>query len=97
VTRPVHFRPQASIEAFEARSWYESRRAALGAEFAVALDALVERITENPEAFPLAREDTRRAALRRFPYAICFRLRGDDVIVLAVHGRQDPQRWQSRS
>jgi plasmid stabilization system protein ParE len=97
VTRHVHFRPQAGIEVLEARSWYENRRPGLGAEFGVAVDVLVERISENPEAFPLVREDTRRAALRRFPYAIYFRLRGDDVIVLAVHGRQDPQNWQSRS
>lgn len=97
MTRHVHFRPQASIETFEARSWYENRRPGLGAEFGVAVDTLVERIAENPEAFPLVRGDTRRAALRRFPYAIYFRVLGDDVIVLAVHGRQDPQHWQSRS
>lgn len=97
MTRHVHFRPQAGIEALEARSWYENRRPGLGAGFAIAVDALVKRIVENPEAFPLVRGDTRRAALRRFPYAIYFRLLGDDVIVLAVHGRQDPERWQSRS
>ena len=97
MTRHVPFRPQANLEVLEARSWYENRRPGLGAEFRVAVDEAVELIAENPQAFPRVQADTRRATLHRFPYAIYFRLLGDDVIVLAVHERQDPRRWQSRS
>lgn len=32
-----------------------------------------------------------------FPYAVCFRVVGDDIVVLAVHGRQPPRHWQSRA
>jgi hypothetical protein len=35
--------------------------------------------------------------LMRFPYAIYFRVSDEAVVVLAVHGRQDPARWQARS
>ena len=97
MTRHVHFRPQAGIEVLEARSWYENRRPGLGAEFGVAVDALVERISENPEAFPLVREDTRRALFGAFRMRSISACAETIVIVLAVHGRQDPQRWQSRS
>jgi len=97
VTRPVRFRPQAEAEVLEARNWYEERRQGLGAEFAAVVDGLVGRIAENPLAFPRARSDIRRATLRRFPYALYFCLSGSEVIVLAVHGRQDPRRWQSRA
>jgi plasmid stabilization system protein ParE len=55
------------------------------------------RIAENPLAFPRAHGEIRRATLHRFPYAIYFRLAGDEVVVLAVHGRQDPRRWQRRT
>ncbi len=55
------------------------------------------RICEQPFAFQRAHDETRRGVLARFPYAVYFRLAGDDVVVLAVHGRQDPRRWQSQT
>lgn len=97
MTREVHFRPQAAAEVLEARQWYEARRTGLGAEFGQAVGDIVSRITENPFAFPQVRGETRRAVVKRFPYAIYFRLSGDDILVLAVHGRQDPRRWQLRT
>lgn len=96
MTRHVGFRPQAEAEALEVRRWYEDRRQGLGREFGQAVDDIVARIGENPLAFPRAHGETRRATLRRFPYAIYFRILDDDIVVLAVHGRQHPPRWQSR-
>ena len=97
VTRRVSFRPQAEAEALEVQSWYEDRRPRLGTEFGAAVDGLVGRIAGNPMAFPRVRGEIRRATLQRFPYAIYFRLSSDNIIVLAVHGRQHPRRWQTRS
>jgi plasmid stabilization system protein ParE len=93
----VVFRPEAEGEVLKARQWYESRSEGLGGRFAAAVDALIARIAENPLAFPKVRGQTRRAVLTRFPYAIYFRTDDRDVVVLAVHGRQDPARWQARS
>jgi toxin ParE1/3/4 len=97
VTRQVVFRPQAEDEAREVRRWYDGRRAGLGSEFGSAVDAVIDRIAANPFAFPRAHKDTRRAVLRRFPYAIYFRVAEHTVIVLAVHGRQHPANWRGRS
>ena len=36
--------------------------------------------------FPRGGGETRRAILNRFPYAVYFRVAGDDIVVLAVHG-----------
>jgi plasmid stabilization system protein ParE len=96
VSRRVSFRPEAEAEALETRDWYEGRRLGLGAEFRVALDETIERIADSPMQFRLVRGETRRAILNRFPYAVYFRLDGNDIVVLAVHGRQHPRRWQSR-
>lgn len=96
MTRAVIFLAEALSEALEARRWYESRRAGLGAEFAQALERTVSRIAENPAAFPRVRPGVRRAILQRFPYAVYFRIAKEDVVVLAVHGRQRPERWQLR-
>jgi len=51
----------------------------------------------NPLAFPQVDGQTRRAVLTGFPYAIYFRSDDVNVVVLAVHGRQDPARWRARS
>ena len=97
MTRRVTFRSQADDEAIEAHRWYEERRQGLGEEFAAAIEDAVARISETPLAFPRVHGETRRAILRRSPYAIYFRILDDEIVVLAVHGRQDPQRWQGRS
>lgn len=76
MTRRVVFRPEAEDEVLETRGWYEQRREGLGAEFASAVDAMVEHIVMSPLAFPCAHGETRRAVLRRFPYAIYSRSDG---------------------
>lgn len=92
----VVFRPQAEDEALEARRWYESRRLGLGREFGHELNGIVERIAVAPFHFPLIHGETRRAVLSRFPYAVYFRVTEAAVVVLAIHGRQHPSRWQRR-
>ena len=94
--RRVVFRPEAEDEALEVREWYETRREGLGREFGVAVGALVARIAASPMAFQCAHGETRRAVLVRFPYAIYFRILDETILIQAVHGRQDPSRWQSR-
>jgi plasmid stabilization system protein ParE len=97
VALEVVFRPQAEDEVIEAREWYEARRAGLGREFGQEVDSLIARIVGNPVAFPRVHNETRRAVLSRFPYAIYFRVSPHAVVVLAVHGRQHPSRWKRRS
>ena len=97
MTRDVVFRPQAEDEALEVRRWYEARREGLGNEFGAEVDEVVARIAANPLAFQRVRGDTRRGVLQKFPYAIYFRETTTEIIVLAIHGRQDPSRWQTRS
>jgi plasmid stabilization system protein ParE len=92
----VVVRPEAARELRATHQWYESRREGLGREFAEAVEAVLLRIAEQPFAFPRVHSETRRAVLTRFPYAVYFGLHGEDVVVLAVHGRQHPSRWQSR-
>ena len=97
MTRDVVFRPQAEHEALEVRRWYEARREGLGNEFGEEVDAIVGQIVANPLAFQRVRGETRRAVLKRFPYAVYFRAMAKEIIVLAIHGRQDASRWQARS
>ena len=97
MARRVVFRPQAEEDALDVRQWYEARREGLGAEFGLAVDELVARVTANPLAFRRAHGETRRAVLARFPYAIYFRAVGEEIVILAIHGRQHQSHWRDRS
>jgi plasmid stabilization system protein ParE len=91
-------RPLAEADVRDAVFWYESRREGLGAEFALELDALYERIAENPQQFPEIAEGARRALLQRFPYAIYFLISEDAPIIVAVlHQHRRPDAWRERS
>ena len=59
--------------------------------------AAVERIRLNPQSFPLVHGQIRRVVLSRFPFAVYFREQGTEILVIALHGRQDPQRWKQRT
>lgn len=97
MTPRLVFRPEAEAEVLDARSWYERERVGLGVIFAVAVEATFTAILQNPLTYPRVKGDTRRALVRRFPYAVYFRPVDDEIIVLAVmHGRRSPRQWRSR-
>ena len=93
----VIVRPLAEADVREAALWYEGRREGLGAEFILELDALYERVAQSPRQFPATEEGTRRALLRRFPYAVYFVV-GDDVpvIIAVLHQHRKPDAWHER-
>ncbi len=94
----ILFRPQARNEALEAQAWYESRAAGLGLEFARAMDAAVAAAVRNPETFALVAGSCKRVLLRRFPFSLVYRVRGEEFLVIAVfHHRRDPSKLVRRT
>ena len=94
----VIFLPAAQIEAGEAQDWYEAESRGLGVAFRTELDHAVLRLAANPLQFPIVLADIRRALLRRFPYALFFRIVDDAVFVMACfHSSRDPTNWQQRT
>lgn len=94
---PVVWLPEADADVKEARAWYDGVRPALGEQFAMAIDAAVEAIAENPRRFPVIYRNRRRAGVRRFPYGIIFELQEHRIVVIACfHGRRNPRHWQLR-
>jgi plasmid stabilization system protein ParE len=91
-------RPAAAADIDEAYLWYESQRVGLGDEFLAAAQAVIDEIAEDPLRHPVVLRNTRRTLLRRFPYAVYYRVYDDVVVVVAcMHGRRNPTRWQSRA
>lgn len=91
-------RPEAEADLANARDWYERQRAGLGAEFLLCVEEVLERIGRTPEMYMVVHHDVRRALTRRFPYAVYYRIAGNDVVVLGIlHTRRAPREWQSRA
>lgn len=94
----VIFTQAARVELIEAQDWYEGEAAGLGRYFREAIDALAERLSIDPQQFPVVFKNVRRALLRRFPYALFFVVAGDTLFVIACfHASRDPLRWQKRT
>jgi len=89
--------PAAAEEFVTAVGWYEQQRPRLGTEFAAACRSAMALLQDQPLAFRIAHGDVRRVLLRRFPYAIFYRHRESELLIVAVmHERRDPRQWQQR-
>jgi len=78
-------------------SWYNGESRGLGHDFLAELRSVYDRILEGPLKYPRVHSSTRRAILRRFPYAVYFTVDDDSVVILAVlHTSRDPGEWQRR-
>jgi plasmid stabilization system protein ParE len=92
------FRLEVREELNEAYSWYESQQPSLGDEFLDCMDEILNRICLMPESYAVVYRDVRRAIVRRFPYAIYYRIVSSRVIVTAIfHSRREPKLWQERT
>ena len=97
MTRSLLIRPQAELDVANAVRWYEEQRAGLGDEFVIELDSILRRAILRPLQFPQIKNDIRRALLRRFPYAVYFRVGEETMDLIAVlHQHRDPRIWERR-
>jgi plasmid stabilization system protein ParE len=62
------------------------------------VDAAVGGIARNPELFPPVHRGLRRVLVRRFPYAVFYRVDRDAVRLVAVlHAKMDLRRLAERT
>lgn len=95
--RDIQFRKAALIEVDESYRWYENQRRGLGEEFMLCLEETIEKISRNPDLYPIVHKNVRRAIVRRFPYGIYYFAKNNKLIVIAVfHGSRDPKKWKNR-
>ena len=93
----VEFHPLAADEAQAAERWYRERNETASGQFQRELDRAIGRISEQPEAGSPYLSNTRRVLLRRFPFVVVYRVRGDNVQIVAVaHARRRPGYWRAR-
>ena len=94
---PLFLRDEARSDLAEAFRWYEGRRIGLGYEFTRSVRSTLQANEQNPEQYPIAADDIRKAPLRRFPYVVYYVILDADVSVIAVmHSRRHSRRWKER-
>jgi toxin ParE1/3/4 len=97
MSRKVVLRPEAENDVAGAAQWYEEQRPGLSLEFRSALDLTFSAIGSNPALYAPIYRELRRALLRRFPYAVFYVERTDELIVAAVlHTSRSPRLWRAR-
>src|SRR3954462_14908060 len=95
--RSLRLRKAAQDDIEGALEWYrrQSRTAAL--RFLIAVDEALGSLREQPERFPVVAGTLRRTFLRRFPYAVYFKVYERTISVVGVvHGHRHPRTWLRR-
>jgi plasmid stabilization system protein ParE len=93
----VVVRSEARQELLAAQIWFETKSPGLGFEFARSTAAAVESALRNPFAYAEIEIGCRRILLRRFPYTLIYRIRNDELLLVAVfHQRRQLEAWRDR-
>jgi len=93
----VSFHPAAAQEAESAYDWYAARDLSAAHSFREELRHAVDAVANHPLTWPRHGQRARRYIFTRFPFSLVYRIRGDEIEVVAVaHGRRRPGYWRSR-
>ena len=94
----VSFHDLAKVELNEAAQYYETESAGLGHAFVTEVERSTDEIVRYPEAGLLIRGSIRRRLIRRFPYALLYRVKPTEIRILAVMNlKRRPAYWVGRS
>jgi plasmid stabilization system protein ParE len=83
--------PEVSDDIAEAVKWYREGNPDLGIEFIGAVYAFLNEIFATPLTRKLVYREYRRGFMRRFPYAVYYRIDRDELVVsLVFHTARNP-------
>ena len=91
----IHEAAEAEIN--EAADFYDIESPGLGSVFIDEIQRAIGSISEFPEAAPLVRGRVRKRLVAKFPYALVYSVRPDEIRILAVaHQKRRPFYWRGR-
>lgn len=87
----------ARLEFLEAVGFYGNQSVALSSDLVQEFEGAIAQITSHPEAGAPFEHGTRRVLLRRFPFAVIYRLKpGQAEVIAFAHQRMRPGYWADR-
>ena len=94
----VSFHPKAADEFEEAVVYYEDCQTGLGKQLSQEIDASIKLILAFPHAWTILDDEIRRILIRRFPFALLYILRNDEIYILTVMNlNRKPNYWKKRT
>ena len=92
MTFDLRFLPEVEEDVISGYSWYEDKARGLGEEYLRIFYASANNLSRNPLLYQKVYGDFRRLLLRRFPYAIYFLIKENEIIVFGLfHCARDPR------
>lgn len=93
----VVYHALAELELNDAAQYYEHECHGLGAAFLTEVQRCSESIVDHPEAGTPIHADIRRRLVARFPYAVLYTVKRQEIRILAVMNlRRRPFYWVGR-
>jgi plasmid stabilization system protein ParE len=87
----------AEADIKEALDHYAGISTDLGQALLIIIDKTIQEIKRNPLLFQSISKSYRKANLKRFPYKIIFRLRKQEILIVAfAHHKRKPDYWKKR-
>src|SRR5437016_1537476 len=91
------FHRLAEHELNEAAQYYDLEEPGLGSSFLEEVDRCLRSIEAHREAAPILRGAVHRRLLRRFPYALLYKIKPNRIRILAVMNlKRRPMYWVGR-
>jgi plasmid stabilization system protein ParE len=93
----IHFVKEALFDIEDIVLWYEEQRIGLSYDFELCLEAGVDAILRNPDAFQKKYRNIKVRFILRFPYGIHYRFEKNEIVVIGVfHTSRSPKNWSTR-
>lgn len=93
MTFQIRFIPELEHDVIAGSVWYESKARDLGEEFTRLFYLCASEISCDPFIYQKVFGEFRRCLLRRFPYAIYYKVVGNEVVVFGFfHCIRDPRK-----
>ena len=93
----IHFVKEALFDIEDIVLWYEEQRIGLSYDFELCLEAGVDAILRNPDAFQKKYKNIKVRFISRFPYGIHYRFEKNEIVVIGVfHTSRSPKNWSNR-
>jgi toxin ParE1/3/4 len=94
---PIRLLREAEEELRVAAPFYEESQPGLGQALIVEVRRAEDLIAAHPLAAGIERGEIRVRSIARFPYRIHYRVRAEEIVVIAIgHRRRQPGFWHVR-
>jgi toxin ParE1/3/4 len=93
----IQFTKEALFDIEAVVLWYEQQRIGLSYDFELCLEAGIEEVLRNPEAFQKRYKQVKIRFISRFPYGIHYVFNENQITVIGIfHTSRSPKNWSKR-